>query len=74
MVYPDLRSDKPIPHELTPGTKLTVLNNSKKLANSLCEAGFTDTITLVAICSDAVGGKHKSKPFSFNINGALNRK
>jgi len=74
IVYPDPRSDKPLPHELTPGTNLTVLNNSQELAKSLLEAGFTGTISLIGSCSDAVGGNHKSKPFEFNINDALNRK
>ena len=74
MFYPNPRSDKPLPHELTPGTKLTVLNNSQELAKLLIDAGFTNTISLVGVCSDAVGGKYKSKPFNFNINGSLKHK
>lgn len=65
-VVPNPRSDKPIPHELTPGTKLSVVLNARDLAASLHKDGLSGSVNLTPACRDALGMTYRGNVLRFD--------
>ena len=68
LVYPYAQSDKSLPHELTPGTQLTVFISARQMVKDLKKGSFSGVVRLVGVCSDALGGEHKSSPYDFDMD------
>jgi len=67
MVFPAPDSDVSFPFELSPEHDCRIWIDMKKIARQLHTEGFSGTIKIVGFYRDAVGRKHKSKPYKLNV-------
>jgi hypothetical protein len=65
-LYP--QSHVSFPHEFKPEYACSIWTDMKKLARQLRSEGFSGTIKLIGFYKDAVGRKHKIRPYKLNLD------
>jgi hypothetical protein len=72
IVWPNPQSNVSFPCDLREGTDCKIWSPLTELAAALAQAGYTEHVKLIGFCDDAVGTRHKGKPFKFQVNEWFN--
>jgi hypothetical protein len=68
MSFPYSPSNVTFPFKLQPEDSCRIAVDLKKAANQLRAEGFNGKITVVGYINDAVGRRHKSKPYKIDLD------
>ena len=68
MVFPYPQSSVTFPFKLEPEQQCMIWIDLKKIGNLLRSEGFSGTVRLLGYYQDAVGRRHKSKPYKLDVD------